>query len=536
MKRTKYIFTFFCVLLLMLGLRLYYLMITQGDAYEEMALTQTTTQLQLGGGRGNIYDRNMLSFTSVGKKKVAVVVKGEDTQADFDLCGILDKENVYSLYNRLYKKEIVYVDLPWNFNPDLIGAYKNVCVIEDTKRYPDDGSGASVIGYLSDGEGVSGLELACNNLLKNGDSYSLQVSKDAAGHLLPGFSFDKQANESALILKTTLDKKYTEICQEALKGINGSAVLIEIPSFDLIAMASSPTYNQNKIENYLDDPEKPLLNRATAGFDMGSIFKIVVSAAAIESGSVDLNDVYSCNGLKEISGVTFLCNNHASMENMTMEDAFIHSCNAVFIDIGLKTGYNNIINMAEAFGLQENLIYPQEFPQNPGVLPDAENYYLADVANVSIGQGKLLGTAVHGAVLSAVVANNGVRDCVNVADCLMDENQLKKVSLRTSSPKRVFSTRTAEIIRDMMIKTVQEGTGKAARSSLVECAGKTGSAQTGRIINDEECVHAWFTGFFPVNNPKYALCVFVENGKSGGSAAAPIFKTIAEKISVLEGW
>ena len=88
----------------------------------------------------------------------------------------------------------------------------------------------------------------------------------------------------------------------------------------------------------------------------------------------------------------------------------------------------------------------------------------------------------------------------------------------------------------MMCDTVTSGTGALADSSFFSSAGKTGSAQTGMRENGEPQVHAWFTGFFPTDNPKYALCVFIENGKSGGSEAAPLFKEIAEKVAKAEGW
>ena len=95
---------------------------------------------------------------------------------------------------------------------------------------------------------------------------------------------------------------------------------------------------------------------------------------------------------------------------------------------------------------------------------------------------------------------------------------------------------TAKVVKDMMIETVKNGTGRAAALDNVQCAGKTGSAQTGSITDGTERVHGWFTGFFPADNPKYALCVFVQNGQSGAGSAAPIFKNIAQQICISEGW
>lgn len=536
MNRLKQMRICALILFLILSARVYYLTNAGGEVFARRAVMQQSAKVALSNGRGNIYDKNMQSFTAAGKKKAALIVKSDDADADFSLCKLLDKRHAYALYNRLYKQKTVLTQVDWDFNEGLIKGFKNVCITEDTKRYPDSGAGAAVIGYLSDGEGVSGAEKAFNSLLKNGDSYFLHVTKDATGALLPGFSFQKEINPTGMLLKTTLDKTYTEICQNALKDVNGSAVLIEIPSFDLLAMASSPTFNQNKIEEVLQDNRKPLLNRAVARYDMGSVFKIVVLSAALESGSVSLDDTFVCTGEKTVGNIHFLCRNHRNIEKLTVCDAFVYSCNSVFIDIGLKTGYNNIIAMAKRFGLNEKLIYPDSFPQSTGYLPDENNYYLADAANLSIGQGKLLGTAVHAAVFSAVVASDGVRRTVNLGDSLLNPSFEKKVDLRKNEEIKVIHPNTAKVIKDMMIETVKNGTGKAAALDSVQCAGKTGSAQTGSITDGTECVHGWFTGFFPADNPKYALCVFVENGQSGAGSAAPIFKKIAQQICISEGW
>ena len=96
----------------------------------------------------------------------------------------------------------------------------------------------------------------------------------------------------------------------------------------------------------MQDDRKPLLNRAVARYDMGSVFKIVVLSAALESGSISLDDAFVCTGEKTVGNIHFLCRNHRNVEKLTVRDAFVYSCNSVFIDIGLKTGYNNIIAMA----------------------------------------------------------------------------------------------------------------------------------------------------------------------------------------------
>lgn len=535
MRRIRILFGTICVCFIALVLRLYVVMICDGKMLKSMAESQQNYKIELNGGRGNIYDKNLQSFTSVGKKKVLVLVQGNNEVKDYEfLYGITEKKAT-EYYKQLKKSGIVYVDVPWDFNEAYLSGYSNAYVMEDTKRYGDSGCGAVTLGYIADGEGVCGIEFACETYLEAGDGYTVNVCKDAFGKMLPGLSFTKEKRDGKL-LKTTLNKKYMQICQAALEDVTGAAVLLDVNSFDVLAMVSSPTFNPNDVGSYLEDEGQPLLNRATSMYDMGSIFKIVVLAAALENGSVKTDDVYACNSVKMVGDMQFLCKNHEKSEKMTVEQAFLHSCNAVFIDIGQKTEYNNIIDMAMSFGLGEDLIYPNDFPQNKGILPDADTYYAADLANLSIGQGKLLGTAVHGAVFSAVIANNGERKSVNIADCLLNSDLTEFKSLKKTESVRVLSEKNAQTIRQLMVKTASFGTGRNALSEFGGCGGKTGSAQTGILIDGKECVHGWFTGFFPAENPQYALCVFVENGRSGAQSAAPVFKNIQEKIAYTEGW
>jgi peptidoglycan glycosyltransferase/penicillin-binding protein 2 len=129
------------------------------------------------------------------------------------------------------------------------------------------------------------------------------------------------------------------------------------------------------------------------------------------------------------------------------------------------------------------------------------------------------------------IANNGIRKKLNLVDAVVtDEGDIVKL-IRREEDSRVISEEVAKEIQAMMHETTISGTGKNANlDEYGGSAGKTGSAETGWIVNGEAKVHAWFAGFFPVHHPKYAVVVFVENGRQGGLAAAPVFKEIGEKI------
>jgi peptidoglycan glycosyltransferase/penicillin-binding protein 2 len=265
-------------------------------------------------------------------------------------------------------------------------------------------------------------------------------------------------------------------------------------------------------------------------YDMGSIFKIVVTAAALENNLIDLNKLYYCKGSLNVSGKKFDCHNVYGHGWQTITDAFKNSCNCVFIELGKEIGYKNILEMAKKFCLGRKNLNPLELEQQKGMLPDANNYYLADLANLSIGQGKLSGTVLDGAIISAVIASGGQVKSVNCVEGITDSYGQKIKSLKIENKKQIISEKTAEIIKNMMYATNQSGTGTNARLDNYSSGGKTGSAQTGWYVDGENYQHGWFTGFFPVDKPRFALCVFVENGKSGSESAAPIFSKIGNAI------
>ena len=120
---------------------------------------------------------------------MAVVVKSDNPETDFEICTLLDKADSYRLYSELHSNEIVFYELPWDFNDNLLSEYENVYVYDDTQRYESSGLASAVIGYTSDGEGMSGIEFAANKYLKNGDSGVFYLTKDANGRLLSGLSF-----------------------------------------------------------------------------------------------------------------------------------------------------------------------------------------------------------------------------------------------------------------------------------------------------------------------------------------------------------
>lgn len=510
-------------------------MIINGEKLSAIADSQDNIVVNVASGRNDILDRNMMSFTGVNKSDYAVVFSTEDAKQDFKLCEILEKysdESKYKIYSRLWLYKKTFVKVKKGFKKETENN-PNFSVVSVADRYLSDYPCAALIGYLNDNKGASGIEKVYEKVLASSKGYGVKARADALMRFLPGSTKEVVGqNLKSDKLKTTLNLDYCRIAEQVLKENNfkSGVVLLDVNNFDLLAMSSYPTFEPNNVGKYLNSDEGNLVNRCLTDYDMGSVFKIVVAAAAIEEGFTTPDEIFNCNGYCYVSDKRIDCHNIYGHKKLTFEEAFMHSCNPVFIEVGQRIGYQRIIEYAEKFGLGRKLLNPTSLVQAKGKLPDKNNFYLADVANLSIGQGHLSGNALNGAVFSAVIANGGVLKNVNCADSIVDNVGQEKRKLRVGGEERIISERTAKIIQSMMVKTNMYGTGTSGYVENYGSGGKTGSAQTGWIVDGERYQHGWYTGFFPADNPQFAMCVFVENGKSGSETAAPIFKSIAEKI------
>lgn len=317
-------------------------------------------------------------------------------------------------------------------------------------------------------------------------------------------------------------------------GHKGAVVIEDVVSGDIVSMVSKPDFNPNTIEEYLNSPNNELFNRAVASYNLGSIFKIIVLASAYNS-NINPQMYYFCPGYFSLGDKEFRCSSYYKGGHglVSLEEAFASSCNPYFIELGLKVGHKSILETARLFGLGTVTgISSQGINESSGNLPDGNrNFTYGDMANISIGQGDVMATPLQVADIVATIANGGIKNKINIVDSIVDSrgNQIKKI--REDKGQRIISKEVCDKIKHLMEEVTITGTGtKANLDAYGGAGGKTGSAETGQYINGEKVVHAWFAGYFPKRNPKYSISVFVENGKSGGTVAAPIFEEIAKNI------
>lgn len=344
-------------------------------------------------------------------------------------------------------------------------------------------------------------------------------------------------------LQLTLDAGLQAAARDMLGDQSGAVVAIDPLSGAVLAYVSSPTFDPNVLRG-LDptagnelaaDPGEPLLDRvANASYPPGSTFKLVVAAAALESGSAipstELPDPLevelpgSVETIRNADGR--VCNDGTAV---TLARAVRLSCNTVFAQLGLDLGAETVSSQAAAFGFGRDI--PFEWNVLDSVFPAAAefDFDLAGLAQSSIGQANVQATPLQMALVAGGIANRGVIMRPYLVETVFDADGQAVERAEPIPWQNATSPATALLLAEMMEGVVASGTGTRAAVPGVRVAGKTGTAE-----NENGPPHAWFVGFAPIDNPQIALAVVVESGgevgeaATGGSVAAPVARAVFE--------
>ena len=400
-------------------------------------------------------------------------------------------------------------------------------------------------------EGREGLEQTFNEMLtgKHGE-YKLTFDKDGrktSEKLItppdPGYN-----------VVTTLDLRLQQLAEKALeaKAKRGAIVIIDPNNGDILALASWPTYDPNlfvpsisaeQFKLLQDDKDIPLLPRAyRSSYPPGSTFKVAVGIAALESHAVFPDDRYECVPSIQIGNVTFHNWKKGNRGELNFVQALTESCDTWFYQVGIKTGAQPIIDWALALGFGAKCGIPLR-GEAEGRVPNDE-YMKAthgrrllngDIANMSIGQGDIQVTPLQMAQAMGVVANGGTFYQTRLVQQVQTfDNQIVTAYQVRAKRTLNLSSETLDEVHTGMIDVVNGGGGTAHQASLdnAEVAGKTGTAQWGP--KNKERTAAWFAGFLPADQPRYAFAVVYEGDVGskvhGGSAAAPMIADVFKEI------
>lgn len=336
-------------------------------------------------------------------------------------------------------------------------------------------------------------------------------------------------------LKLTINPKVQRTALGELQklGKSGAVVVLEVQTGAVVAMVSNPTYDSNQLadnwQQLNSDPNAPLFNRATQGlYTPGSAFKLITTAAALESGSFTPQSRFRDDkGEIVIDGFTVHNYRPEPFGEHSLQEALSQSINTTFAQIGDQLGEKIIVDYMQKFGFYEKppLDLPADEIMASGRYGDGELLSPGDsmdrvqVASMAFGQEQLLVTPLQMALVAQSIANGGKMMKPYSVESVADYNGTIVKQAKPGVWKTPIEPGTASDLKDMMVKVVNEGTGSKTKTSKVQMAAKTGTAEvTGRGPN------AWFMGFAPADNPKYAIAVVVEDSDSGGGLAGPVMR------------
>ena len=374
-----------------------------------------------------------------------------------------------------------------------------------------------VVGYSA--KGKTGIEALANfYLLTSHVNLLEQVGNELSGRKNPGDN-----------VYTTLDAELQQAAYAALGDRKGVGIAMEPDTGKVLAMVSKPGYDPNTLLQDWDwltdggNGEGQLLNRATQGlYPPGSTFKIVTALEYMREHPGGYRDYqFDCSGVYVNGDYRIKCYHGTAHGHQDFTRSFANSCNGAFSSLGLGLNLGAFRDTAKSLLFNSplpitGLPYKQSsFQMGPG----ADTW---EILQTSIGQGTTQVTPMHNAMITAAIANGGTLMkpyFLNSVETAGGE-EIKK--FMPASYGSLMTAGEAEGLTELMRTVVTEGTGSAVRTDAYTVAAKTGSAEfeTGKET------HAWFTGFAPVENPKLVVTVLVEEGGSGGKAAAPIARQL----------
>lgn len=406
------------------------------------------------------------------------------------------------------------------------------------RGYPEPTLYAPVTGYFTLNQGNTGIEGAYNDFLTGTAN---EQFLDQLNALVTG-----QRPRGAAV-QLTIDPVVQQAAFEAMGDLKGAVVAIEPATGRILAMVSTPSFDPNRLaahdtqsvleayDQLLADPNDPLINRTINGdlYFPGSTFKLLVAAAAIDSGQFTPEDAFpnparlalplSTDTITNSNGGT--CGSGATV---TIATALRLSCNIPFAELGLALGEDTLAQYTEAFGFGTSFEVPMV--ATPSTFPTGLDD--AQLMLSSFGQYDVRVTPLQMALVSASIANGGNLMQPTLLDRIIAPDLSIVQQPEPTLSRQPISRVTAETMTRLMVDGVSNGAASNARIEGVAVAGKTGTAENG----DEAPYTLWFTGFAPADNPQVAIAVVVEDGGgrgqtgSGNQIAAPIAKRVLEAV------
>ena len=571
----------FCLIFI----RLFYLQVINGEELRRLSENNCIRLQSTDPSRGMIFDRNGIRLV--------------DNRPAFDLNIVLkDAKPVKQTVKKLSK----YINVPESElmskieNDKTVSSYKPILLKKDIGRdalaaievrkfdlpgvivdvkprrhYLERQTAAHLIGYLSEinadelnsGEypgytvgdyiGKFGIEKIFESFLQ-GKRGGRQVEVNVMGQVVRNLkTVDPQPGQN---LYLTIDLRVQKRAEALLEGVAGAVVAMDPQTGQILALASSPSFDQNifvdgmsheQWDALVSNPLRPLSNKVIHGeYPPASTFKIITAIAALEEGVIDKDTIFYCPGYYKYGNRVYRCWKHAGHDSVNMIKALAESCDVYFYQVGQNLGIDRLSMYAIASGLGSPTGIDLDH-EAAGLIPTKEwkkrrtgvSWQGGETLSVAIGQGFDLATPLQMLVLTSAVANGGkMYKPLILKSVYSPEGSVILESKKQLAGKLPVSKKTLEIIKEGLKEVVnnKKGTAWIAHVEGLDISGKTGTAQVigrsnERGLSEEELSHrlkshAWFVAYAPSDDPKIAVSVIVEHGGHGSSTAAPIAREV----------
>ena len=555
MRRAVFLQYVVFVSFMLLASGLFFFQVVKGSNYVKLASQNRLRILRMVPPRGNIFDANgaplAVNVRTFNINGYPIDLQKEEnvksTTALLNRYGIpMTEEKFKALvakqYSAPYRAITVATNLTFAQVAEMImdKDFKNIIFPIPVWRrsYPAAQYAAHVTGYVGeitkeeletkDAEryrggdviGKNGIEGQYEDTLR-GTAGEEVIEVDSRGRRLRNVSYTRSQKGEDMIL--TIDLAAQQYAAELLGKFRGTIIAMDVNDGSIKCLYSSPSYDPNPLTwgitgkewaALTDHKERPMMNRAISGaYPPASTFKAITGSAVLENNIANRNTTVNCPGYFELGNRRFRCWKHSGHGRENIVNALRDSCDVYFYQMSSKMGIDRLIKMAQNFGVgsKTGIDIPGE---SSGTLAGPEwkkrrikeNWYGGDTVNYSIGQGYVLMTPLQVLRAYTALANGGK----------LLKPRLNSAAAIESEPLNV-SPSVLNLIRLGIQEVTRSGTGRLASSFGVKVAGKTGTAQ-----NSQGEDHAWFVGYAPANDPKYAVVAIAEAGRGGSSVAGPM--------------
>jgi penicillin-binding protein 2 len=555
------------VLIFVLGSRLFFLQVVEGDRNRQLAENNRVRLVAKAPERGRILDRNDKIIASSRLAHVIylwpVAQPKEKWPATIAKLSEITGIDAKSILQKLEQKGYNSADLvrvSGAISPKIVTHLSEhsreltgVRVDPEAVRYyPNGDIAAHIIGYtgeiadweldklkpkgyrLGDVIGKAGVESAFEPTLR-GTWGGQQVEVDAWGKVLRVLG--QKPPKPGKSVHLTIDLNLQKAAEAALGNMQGAILAIDPNNGEVLAMASRPTFDPNVFSSKITDAiwkrlqaeDHPFVNRALQGYPPASTYKIITTAAGLETKKFSPDDLLSTSAYLEVGGIQFWDHNNAGFGTIGFPEALAFSSDTFFYQVGRRVGVEPLAAWSRKFGYGSRTGIELSDEEAPGLVPDPawkkkvldDIWYEGNTINMSIGQGDLQASPLQVAVMTAVPANGGYL----IKPHILLDNAESKVWRKSLN----LAPSTIRVLREGLRGVISFGTAQALNNASVPVAGKSGTAE-----DPPRQSHTWFAGYAPADKPEILVVSFGENsGGGGGSTQGPkVVKVIEAYMSL----